>query len=180
MRATYWASIAGTHHILRCQGFRSLSLRRRAIVCREIVGCAVTITSASASNANVHVARPAGGAGQAVAISRAPSRAARLRPPPRRGGQQTRAPLPGPAPAGPARHQRLQLLALAILQLDAVSYVHPGLLLIADHETPADATHATPVHRDAGPVPGLHRRLSETSPAGPAEADFQALFPGAP
>jgi hypothetical protein len=83
MRATYSASICGTHHIFLRRGLISFSARRRRTVSRETLWCSVSLTSSSASRSSVQRARPAGGFAQAVATNSASSLSVSLRSAPR-------------------------------------------------------------------------------------------------
>jgi hypothetical protein len=72
-------------HFFCCHGLRSFSANRRPIVWRDIRVCGVNATTASASNARVHRARPGGGVEHTVAMSNASSLPVSLRVPPAAG-----------------------------------------------------------------------------------------------
>jgi hypothetical protein len=94
---------------------RAFSARRRPMVAREMLVCAVSRTTSAASSASVQRARPAGGCAHTVAIKRASSVAISFRFPSARGPPRGRGPIPSrrsavwcdtPSRCRRARHSR--------------------------------------------------------------------------
>ena len=71
------------------------------------------------------------------------------------------------------RWSALQVVAFVGRQRDAVAYVHGHL---GSHRRSHVQSCVAAIHRDAGPVPGLHPHLHAGHREPPAEADIQRFF----
>ncbi len=170
--ATKMFAVRGTDHIFSRHGLRSLATRRRPIVAREIVVCAISRTRVDASRASVQRARPVRGCEQAVAINSASFATASLRLPPGRGCSAKAAPARAPRSAAscdrPSRShaQRRGHLRIGHAPVGGEENLGDGMSITF---TATQGQYLAFIHAYVT----LHRRA-------PAESDFLEFFRATP